>query len=115
VCCECHTQTNENRRVIDHFSGQQASLWGVLQCQRCRKIWDRDANDAHNIIYLGFRQHVGALRPDVFTSEQEAETNAGTTSPQPANAEQTTMVVDTNADPIEQLQDQLTNINVNQH
>jgi hypothetical protein len=66
-------------------------------------------------MYLGFCQHFGAPKPDVFTSEQEAETNAGTTGPQPANAEQTTMAVDTNADPIEQLQDQLTNLNVNQH
>jgi hypothetical protein len=54
-------------------------------------------------MYLGFHQQIGAPRPDVFTSEQEAD------------AEQTTVVVDTNADPIGQLQDQLTSLNVNQH
>jgi hypothetical protein len=66
-------------------------------------------------MYLGFRQHVGAPRPDVFTSEQEAETNAGTTSPQPDNAEQNTIDVDANTDPVEHLQDPFTNLNVNQH
>jgi hypothetical protein len=54
-------------------------------------------------MYLGFHLHIGAPRPNVFTSEQEAD------------AEQTTMVVDTNADLIEQLQDKLTSLNVNQH
>jgi hypothetical protein len=46
--------------------------------------------------------------------EQEADTNVSTTSPSLENAEQNTMDVDANTDPVDHLGNRFTVLNVNQ-
>jgi hypothetical protein len=65
VCCLCHQQSNECKKVIDNFSGDEISLWGVLQCQLCQHNWDRDINACRNISYLGNLERTGQPRPEV--------------------------------------------------
>jgi hypothetical protein len=67
VCCLCNQQSNEYKKVVDDFSGDEISLWGVLQCQLCQHNWDIDINAHRNISYLGNLGRTGKPRPEVFS------------------------------------------------
>jgi hypothetical protein len=63
VCNLC----NEQKEVLDGFSGQMISLWGVLQCSICHHNWDRDYNASTNILNLSLLECAGIDRPEVFS------------------------------------------------
>jgi transposase len=67
VCCLYHQHSNECKKVVDNFSGDGISLWGVLQCKLCLHIWDRDINACRNISYLWNLKHTGQPGPEVFS------------------------------------------------
>jgi hypothetical protein len=69
VCCLCHQQSNECIKVVDGFSGLRVSLWGVLQCQNCHQIWNRNKNACTNIVYLANLERTDQERPAVFSRQ----------------------------------------------
>jgi hypothetical protein len=73
VCNLCQQQSNEQKEVLDEFSGQMVSLWGVLQCSICHYNWDRDHNASTNILNLGLLECAGIDRPDVFSRSMPYE------------------------------------------
>jgi hypothetical protein len=94
VCCLRHQQINECIKVVDGFSGLRVSLWGVLQCQNCHQIWNRDKNACTNIAYLANLERTGHERPAVFSRQIQYVPPPSTSSEGASNQDSTDAALD---------------------
>ncbi|KAL1931547.1 hypothetical protein VTP01DRAFT_9690 [Rhizomucor pusillus] len=75
VCHSCLARSLRNVTSEDNISHH-----GILDCQNCGMLWNRDVNASKNMYYIASRVWLGLGRPEPFvrpTSNQPTTANVG--------------------------------------